>query len=92
MLAPTTSSPCRPWEPGSAVCREDSATPAALLQDKGKDILHGDVIMVTPDAPSQSPPPQVIVDVAIAGLSHSSLAEHTGEYPPRPPRDQHDIV
>ncbi|KAN0139078.1 hypothetical protein V8E53_003080 [Lactarius tabidus] len=72
MLAPATSSPCRPWEPGSAADGEDSATAAALFQDKGKDILHDDVIIVTPDTPLQSPPTQPIFDEAIASLSRSS--------------------
>jgi hypothetical protein len=52
---------------------EQRATTAALSQDKGKEILHDDVTIVIPDTPSQSPPPQTIVDVTIAGLSRSSL-------------------
>ena len=41
----------------------------------------------------QFPLPQPIVDVAIAGLSRSSLdAEHTGEHSPHPPQGQYDIV
>jgi hypothetical protein len=52
---------------------EQRATTAALSQDKGKEILHDDVTIVIPDTPSQSPPPQTIADVTIAGLSRSSL-------------------
>jgi hypothetical protein len=92
MLAPTASSPWRPLEHGAAADGEDSATAAALLQDKEKDIIHDDVTIVTPDTLSQAPPPQAIFDVAITGILHSSLdAEHTGEYPPRL-HGQHDIV
>jgi hypothetical protein len=51
----------------------------------GKVILHEDVNIITSDSPSQAPSPQTIVDVAIAGLSCSSLyAENIGEYPQRP--------
>jgi hypothetical protein len=91
MLAPAARSPCYPWEPGSSAGGEDCAT-AALLQDKRKDIVHDDMVMVTPDAPSPSPPPQPTVDVAIASISHGSLhAEHLGEYSSCL-RGRHDIV
>jgi hypothetical protein len=92
MLALASSSPCRPWEPGATADEEHSATAAALLQDEGTVSLYDDVTIVTPDNPSQSPPPQATADVAITGLSRSSRdAEHTGEHPPRL-HGQYDIV
>jgi hypothetical protein len=86
MLPPATSGPCRPWESGSTADGEDSATASALFRERGNDILHDDdVTMVPPDSPSQAPAPQTIVDIAIAGLSRSSLsADYIGEYPRRP--------
>ncbi|KAH9014329.1 hypothetical protein EDB84DRAFT_1636886 [Lactarius hengduanensis] len=48
--------------------------------------------MFTPELPSQSPSPQSVNDVAIAGPSRRSLdAEHTGDLP-HPSRGQYDIV
>ena len=59
-------------------------------KDKGAQYLSSAIhedIMATPDVPSHSPLPKIIVDVALSGVSISSLdAGHTGEHFPQPPQ------
>ncbi|KAN0140489.1 hypothetical protein V8E53_001698 [Lactarius tabidus] len=89
MLAPPARGPCREF--ASAADGEVSAT-AAVLLDKGNDVLQDDMTIVTRDALSQSPPLQPTVNVDTTGTSCGSFnAENRGEYPPRP-REHYDIV
>ena len=91
MLAPTAQGPSR-LSPSSApdlgsTAQGADSTLATLRAEKEQVVPEPssaitEDITVTVDVPPQSPPPQPIVGVAIAGLSRSSLdAEHAGEHP-----------
>ena len=83
MPAPAASGTSCSWDPSAAVQGEES-TKAASCQGTGKDEPHDD-ITVTSDAPIQLLPLHPTFDVAIEGLSQSSLeAEPTGEHSSRP--------
>ena len=82
---------------GAAAEGEEIAE-AALRMEKAKDTsylsleIHEDAV-ATSDVLLQSPSPQPIVDVVIAGRLRSSFdAERTGEHTPHPPQGQYDIV
>ncbi|KAH9030891.1 hypothetical protein EDB85DRAFT_1961080, partial [Lactarius pseudohatsudake] len=70
---------------------------AEVALHKEKDAIYPPLVirentMSIPELPSQSPSPQSVNDVAIAGSSRRSLdAEHTGDLP-HPSHGQYDIV
>ena len=92
MSAPAASGPCRSRDPSAAVEGEESAK-VKLCKERGKEEPHDDyTLSESSDAPMRLLSFQPNVDVAIAGLSRSSLdAEHAGEYSPSL-QGQHDIV
>ena len=83
MPAAAASGTSYSWDPSAAVQGEES-TEAASRQETVKDEPHNDCT-VTSDAPIQLLLLHPTVNVAIEGLSRSSLhAEPTGEYSSRP--------
>ena len=80
MSAPAANGPSRSRDPSAAVEGEESAK-AELCKERGKEERHDDyTLSESSDAPMRLLPLQPNVDVAIAGLSRSSLdAEHVGE-------------
>ena len=77
------------------VPEEEEGAKAVLHKEKEKDDRHFSAIykgiMATRGVPSRLPSPQLIVDVAMSGLSRRSLdAEHKGEQH-ADPQGQFDI-
>ncbi|KAH9030885.1 hypothetical protein EDB85DRAFT_1960923 [Lactarius pseudohatsudake] len=97
--APATPGTFRRWlssAPDLGVAAEGDGSAEVALH-KEKDAIYPPLVirentMSIPELPSQSPSPQSVNDVAIAGPSRRSLdAEHTGDLP-HPSHGQYDIV